>query len=185
MERHGWDEVTAQSNADDAAKARRRSPHRLATEWYRGAGPIWCLTLCARHHCRPFEKQGLADGVVNALRFYRDRGKCKVYTYSLMPDHLHVILALTADVKGDHAHEEPGLRELIAAFKSYTTTQIAWKHGLRGRLWQRDFYDHLARNPTDFEEQCWYVLNNPVRQRLVEDWQDYPWSGIMDEWRDL
>lgn len=185
MKGRDWDEVTAHLNARDATRTRHRRPHRLAAEWYRTVGTTWCLTLCARHHGRPFERQGLAAGVVNALRFYRDQGKCRIYAYSLMPDHLHAILGLHGGNEDDRTDEGAGLRELIAALKSYTTSQIAWKQDLAGKLWQRDFYDHVALNPTDFEEQCWYVLNNPVRQRLVEEWQNYPWSGIMDEWRDV
>ena len=42
--------------------------------------------------------------------------------------------------------------------------------------------DALRRGEEDFEAQCLYTLNNPVRRGLVECWQDYPWGGVMDEW---
>jgi REP element-mobilizing transposase RayT len=105
-----------------------------------------------------------------------------------MPDHLHLILTLPGVQTSSHSSETNAdppvdLIRLIADFKRYTTTQIAWRLGILGNLWQRDFYDHLSRNPTNFEEQCRYTLNNPVRAGLVADWNEYPWCGIMDEWR--
>ena len=41
------------------------------------------------------------------------------------------------------------LVNLVGRFKRYTTTQLAWKRGITGALWQRDFYDHAIRNRED------------------------------------
>ena len=72
------------------------------------------------------------------------------------------------------------LPTFLARFKRFTTTQIAWKEGLHGRLWQRDYYDHIARDPADVQAQCRYVLNNPVRKGLVDEWTDYPWARMLE-----
>ncbi len=185
-----FDEVTDFLNARDLRRSRRRKNHHLDAPAYRQVEPCYCLTLCARSHGKPFLLNSVAAEVVQAIRHPRDRGQCAVYAYCLMPDHLHIILRLvpagaTSAGEFDSVEDEPaqGLKAIVANFKRYTTTQVAWRHGLTGRLWQRDFYDHVGRKSDDIEAQCRYVLNNPVRAGLTEDWQDYPWCGILDEWR--
>jgi REP element-mobilizing transposase RayT len=187
-DRGNWSDVERLLNARDAERTRRRRPHQLPAEWYRCEGQAYCLTLCARHHGKPFTDPSLASAIVEALRFRHESGQCAIFAYCLMPDHLHVILALpvnehSASKTTPCIESPPDLMKLIADFKRYTATQIGWCHGLTGNLWQRDFYDHLSRNPTDFEEQCRYTLNNPVRAGLVADWSEYPSCGIMEEWR--
>ena len=49
--------------------------------------------------------------------------------------------------------------------------------GVRGRVWQRRFYDHVVRDETDVRTKLVYLHNNPVRAGLVEDPVEYPWSS--------
>jgi REP-associated tyrosine transposase len=189
--RSDWTEVEALLNAEAERKSRRRKPHHLPDECYSTLEAIYGVTLCARHHGAPFAYSGVARDVVAALRYYHERRLWTVYAYCLMPDHLHVVLRLLEAELGDVARGGSpaiapfrGLKELVSRFKRYTTTQIAWKHGLHGKLWQRDFYDHIARDGEDAERQCRYVLDNPVRKGLVEVWSDYPWSGSMETWKE-
>jgi REP element-mobilizing transposase RayT len=181
-------EIQALLSAWDAERGRRRQAHHLPAEYYANLGPVVCVTLCARQHGVPFEDRALAAPTVSALRHYRDRGFWMVYAYCLMPDHLHAVVRLRIPGRGRtplwEAEGAPPreLVRLVGQFKSYTTTQVAWKHGLPGSLWQRDFYDRIPRGEEEFRAQCRYVLENPVRRGLVAEWREYPWAGIMDAW---
>jgi REP element-mobilizing transposase RayT len=168
----GYAEVEAFLNEQGASRPVRRE-HHLGPEVYAGTGAQFFLTLCARHHQEPFRNPDLADAVLQALRHRRDRGVCRVYAYCLMPDHLHAVLELSLG--------NEGLLHFLDRYKSWTT-QASWKYGLHGKLWQHDQYDRLLRDAEEFETRCRYVLNNPVRKGWVEDWSDWPHSGIMDEW---
>jgi putative transposase len=181
--------VEAFLNGEEQRRARRRRPHHLPAEFYVNRSAVYCVTLCARHHGQPFLDARLAAAVTAAVRFYRERGLWMVYTFCLMPDHLHAVVRLgepvgPEELRWDEDPDAPprGLKRRVGNFKRYTTTQIAWRHGLRGRLWQRDFYDHIARGEAEFEAQCRYVLENPVRKELVTRWEDYPWAGVLDPW---
>jgi len=44
------------------------------------------------------------------------------------------------------------------------------------RLWQRGFYDHALRKEEDVQKVAEYIVNNPVRMGLVEDWRNYRFS---------
>ncbi|MDP2662928.1 MAG: transposase [Dehalococcoidia bacterium] len=113
----------------------------------------------------------LAGAVTEAIGHRTDHGEWRVYAYCLMPDHLHLALS-PAPGKG-------GLQHLLQGFKSYTT-RLAWKQGLQGVLWQRSYYDHVARREEDAAAICRYILQNPARKGLVADAAAWPFSGTPD-----
>jgi putative transposase len=46
-----------------------------------------------------------------------------------------------------------------------------------GQLWQRSFHDRLLRESDNELERVRYTVANPVRSGLVDEWQEYPFSG--------
>lgn len=86
-----------------------------------------------------------------------------------MPDHIHLLLQ--PEIESD-------LVKFIQHYKSWTTRQ-AWKHGIQGKLWQRSFYDHILRNGDDLERHLRYIIENPVRAGIVDDWREFPYSGSL------
>jgi len=92
-----------------------------------------------------------------------------VYAYCLMPDHAHLLLS---------ASERMDVVRFVGMWKG-KTTRIGWKHGLTGGWWQARFYDHVLRREEDLREVCRYILLNPVRADLADDWHDYPFAGSL------
>jgi len=82
----------------------------------------------------------------------------------LMPDHLHFAAELKID----------GLAKLMHSLKSYTAKQINAVLKRQGSLWQDQYYEHAIRKDEDLNEVALYMLNNPVRTGLVDDFHDYP-----------
>lgn len=87
-----------------------------------------------------------------------------------MPDHVHLLLKLK---------EEYGksLHNWVATFKRYTARAIGEKFDVRP-LWQKNFYEHIVRKYESLEKIAEYIVDNPVRKGLVDDWQKYPYSKI-------
>ena len=89
--------------------------------------------------------------------------------YAVMPDHLHVILALTG------AHTGAPLPEMIKWYKTQTTNAYIRlvKQGqappFQKYVWQRGYYDHVIRNDTDLAETRQYIANNPLNWTLNKD----------------
>ena len=59
------------------------------------------------------------------------------------------------------------MRREITDFKKYTARKL-------GIGWQRDFFDHRLRREEAEREKADYILRNPERAGLVEDWQQWP-----------
>ena len=91
----------------------------------------------------------------------------EVLAWCLMPNHVHLVL---------RPKETQGLvRALASAHQHYSWT-VNQRRGWRGYLWQGRFYSF----PMD-EAHCGaavrYVELNPVRARLVETAETWPWSS--------
>jgi REP element-mobilizing transposase RayT len=87
-----------------------------------------------------------------------------------MPDHVHVIVL-------NRRHPLPSVVRLIKR----KTTQAVSRLSVPRPLWQRGYYDHTIRRREGLFKTIRYVLMNPVRAGLAEDWREYPWSGSF-EW---
>jgi REP element-mobilizing transposase RayT len=169
------------------AESRRRKNHRLTMECYAASDCEFFFTLCARHQGKPFANAELATAVVESLIWRKQQHGWLLFCYCLMPDHLHFILKLRPhEIKyfqaGGRGLVPEGVLDQVGNFKKYTTTQIWWKQNGAGLLWQRSSYDRVIRYNQSVQEAASYVLDNPVRKGLVQQWQEYPYSRVVDPW---
>ena len=64
---------------------------------------------------------------------------------------------------------EKGLGEIIGAFKSITTNEYIkgvksnnWQR-FNGKLWQRNYWEHIIRNEKSYQNISEYIVNNPLK----------------------
>lgn len=144
---------------------------RLDPEQYTVAGRVYFMTLRAYQHHSPFAHSELAQLIIDVLHDEQDRQHCLVFTYCLMPDHLHFLLG--------PRREDISVLDFVNEFKGKTTNR-SWKMGWAGKLWQPRFFDHIVRDEEDLLAISKYIVNNPVRKGLVQRPEDWPWSGHMN-----
>ena len=73
-------------------------------------------------------------------------------------------------------------REDAADTASASSGQAAATTGIQPfdvsrNLWQPGFFDHLLRHDESYSEKWLYVRENPIRNGLVEKWEDWPYRG--------
>ena len=64
------------------------------------------------------------------------------------------------------------LPDVVHRFKSFTTAQ--YRHGVNddgwalfpGRLWQRNYYEHVIRNDEELRRIRRYIVENPAKWAL-------------------
>lgn len=144
---------------------------RLASFDYRSRDHTFFVTLCTHERKPVFRNAEIAQMVVDALLWKRNQGQILLHAYCLMPDHLHALLQVNG--------ERLSLGVVMGGIKSFTT-RSAWNAGHSGTLWQARFYDHVVRDDEDAQRIADYILNNPVRTGLVEQPQEYSYSGMPD-----
>lgn len=96
-----------------------------------------------------------------------DRAQVEVWSYCLMPNHVHII-ATPAD--------PDGLARTFRRLHREYTGFINARMRVTGHLWQGR-YGSVAMDEAHFVSALRYVALNPVRARLVDRAQDWEWSS--------
>jgi len=78
------------------------------------------------------------------------------------------------------------LPDVVHRFKSLTTAR--YRHGVKdegwppfpGRVWQRNYWEHVIRDEEALRQIREYIVNNPARwaeDRMHPDAPTNPWAG--------
>ena len=147
-------------------KERKNAP-RLSCFDY--AGSYAYSITCATYKKRPyFSDKAVVDTILPVLSRCGTRNGFGIYTYCFMPNHLHMLLV---------GEEKSSLHRFMKVFKQESS--FAFKRGYKNSLWQRSYYDRVLRTEETLEEVAWYIINNPVREGLVDDYSSYGFSGSL------
>ena len=134
----------------------------------------------------------------------------EVSCFVVMPNHVHGIIALHEPVGASLVGAQceaignnrattrvaPTLRGVVGAFKSLTTVEYVrgvrargWTP-FRGRLWQRNLYEHIVRDDKSLGRIEQYILDNPVNWSLDPENPLYvpeditePWDRPIEVWK--
>jgi len=114
-----------------------------------------------------FEEDADFRRYLSWLRECSDRYSIEIWAYCLMPNHVHFVCIPKTD--GALAHAFNTLHMKYAQY-------FHGKKGVTGHLWRGRFLSCMLDDQSVFEEVR-FIENNPVRARLVERAEDYPWSS--------
>ncbi len=99
-----------------------------------------------------------------------------------MPDHIHGIIRISENITSalaPHSHKWPhgtatgSIGRVVQAFKSCTIHMYIQRVGQQGwqlfpgKLWQRNYYEHIIRNEQDLHRIREYILCNPSRWKQI------------------
>jgi REP element-mobilizing transposase RayT len=103
----------------------------------------------------------------NLLLDQAERSDWCVLGYVLMTTHYHLILQL----------RELSLSSGFQRMNSIYARSYNRRHGRRGALWQRRFYDSIVETDGHLYETIRYVALNPTRANMCRFPEDWPWSN--------
>lgn len=132
---------------------------------------VYFITIRSYMRTVPFVRDDLNQRIIELLTEEQRRLNCDVFTFCLMPDHLHFLASPRQD----------GYSVLTFAdqYKGKTTNH-SWKLGWKGKLWQPRYFDHIVRSEESLSAISEYILDNPVRKGLVATREDWRWSGLLN-----
>ena len=134
-----------------------RKPIRLEDFDYAASNAVFFLTLCSHERQPVFTDTAFNIAIIDCIKEEKERVEHAIYTYCLMPDHLHLL----------SSPRESGISvtQFMGGLSS-KVTRLSWGYGFSGKLFQRSFYDHIVRKEEDLKEIAKYILNNPVRKNM-------------------
>jgi len=94
----------------------------------------------------------------------------KTDQFIVMPNHIHgIIIIVGAAPRGRPDSRRLSLPDIVQRFKTMTTKryidgvkQNGWRT-FPGKLWQRNYWEHIVRNETDLAQTREYIRNNPAQ----------------------
>ena len=109
-----------------------------------------------------------AEILIESLFHYRDRKDYALDEFVVMPDHLHVLLTPSTTTSVEKA---------IQLIKGGSSHRIHKVRNQRMEIWQVGFYDWTIRDHNDWQVKVEYIHDNPVRAKLVQKPEDWPYSS--------
>lgn len=79
-----------------------------------------------------------------------------LHSYAIMPNHLHIIVVISADEYG-RPQVAPTVERMVKQFKGAATKKIGTS------IWQKSYIEHVIRNKKDYETRSNYIFENPLR----------------------
>jgi len=144
----------------------RRCP-RLRGYDYSAPG-IYFITFCTAHRTHRLSRVVAGatalthDGRCAATAWrtlLRSLPEARVLAGVMMPDHVHILLHLRADISPRRA-----VSEIVGAMKACAAVAINRARGTPGcPIWQRSFYDKAVRTRSELEGIRRYIAENPRR----------------------
>ena len=173
------DECHRLKEKPDLAQHTRREFHR---RWFgqfermlhEDKGPLW------------LKDPSIARIVADSLH-HLDGKSFDLHAYCVMANHVHTLftpflnersLTEVRDPILRFESDHPTLSAIMQSLKGYTAREANKVLGRRGQFWDPESYDHEVRNGGEFRRIREYILNNPVKAGLVQDWRDWRWSWV-------
>ncbi len=172
-----------------------RKSIRLKGYDYSQAG-LYFITICTQNRECLFGNIINGEMILNAAGkmvnhwYYELQNKfndIKCHAMVVMPNHFHCIVENVGadlrvcpnnadDILGEHIGSP--LRDVIRWFKTMTTNN--YMRGVKqqdwipfdGKLWQRNYWEHIIRNPNEYQRIAQYIINNP--QQWENDRLNHP-----------
>lgn len=151
---------------------------RLKGYDYSKAG-LYFITVCVQDRACLLGKIGNGQMILNdAGRMVESQwlalpqrfANVRMHEFAVMPNHFHGILEIvgeTTDTAGDSKNKNVG--NMMDAFKSISTVEYirgVQHHGwqrFNGKLWQRNYYEHIIRDDQSYQRISEYIHNNPAQ----------------------
>lgn len=98
--------------------------------------------------------------------------------YSIMSNHVHILIDTSIQIKEDQYFDEitdkfTTLDQIMKRVKAPIARFANTILNTSGQFWERESYDIYIRNEIMKSNVISYILENPVKAKLVENWEDY------------
>jgi len=130
---------------------------------------IFFVTTVAAQRRPIFRRETTANLMIETLAHYRDERKFLLHEFVIMPDHIHALLTPAPEISLERAMQ-------------FIKGGFSFRLKSHPPVWQASFTNHRVRDFEDYEQHRQYIRMNPVRARLAERPEQYPYSsaaGVM------
>ena len=112
-----------------------------------------------------------------------DKIRYELIAYTIMSNHVHILFnttgfnASTSAKKSGKTKNYP-VADTMRLLKGSTSRLCNKVLNRSGKFWHHESYDHYVRDEDELNRIIKYIVNNPVKAGLVEDWKDWEFTYL-------
>jgi len=126
------------------------------------------VTSATESYRAVLQSERIATLLLNCLFENRQEERFLLHEFVIMPDHFHALITPAAQVPLEKA------MQFIKGGFSYRARK---ELNVNFAIWQVGFTDHRIRDLQDYEQHRSYIHQNPVKARLVDAPELFPYSS--------
>jgi putative transposase len=111
----------------------------------------------------------MADLFIDVLRSLMRAGTFNVHEFTVMPNHVHILLAAPPALTVERA------MQLVKGGFSFRARKDL---GFSGEIWQRGFSEVRVDDDQCFKNHQEYIAQNPVKAGLADSPEEYPFGSV-------
>jgi putative transposase len=117
---------------------------------------------------RLFQTERSAELLLRILQDNRQKGRFKLHSYVIMPDHIHLLLTPAENVSLEKA-----MQFIKGRFSFHLKSAFD--------VWERSFKEHRIKDDLDYTHHLHYIEQNPVRANLSPTAEQFPYSSASSQ----
>jgi REP element-mobilizing transposase RayT len=155
----------------------KSSEHYKIQKKYFGKFDKWLDSCKHRHTWLKNEK--LAEIVASKIHSFENE-RYELVAFCIMLNHVHLLIRSLIEKSISHQGKTANypLADTLKLIKGSTARECNLILGRTGSFWHHESYDHYVRDEEEFERIIKYILNNPVKARLVKEWNQWKFTYI-------
>jgi putative transposase len=115
-----------------------------------------------------------------------DKKYYSLLAYCIMSNHVHLLVDTAIQLEGITEDEINDayiqLYDVLKLIKGATACEANKVLRRKGSFWQKESYDHIVSDDQELKNSIDYILQNPVKAVLVDDWQKWPHSYVNEKY---
>ena len=115
-----------------------------------------------------FQSERMGNLLLDVLFDNRHKQRLLLHEFVIMPNHLHLLLTPAVELTLEKA-----MQFIKGGFSYRAGKELQFKL----EIWQAGFTNHRIHDVEDYERHRGYIRENPVKARLVERAELYPYSS--------
>ncbi|MFA6216171.1 MAG: transposase [Candidatus Omnitrophota bacterium] len=142
-------------------------------------GALYYITCRAESNQNIFQDEGDYAMFLDLLKKYKDQYNIKIFAYSLMPNHLHLLIEMLQqqDAQENDPTNTPQISEFMHNVNNSYTKYFNGRYDRKGHLFRERFKAAIVEKENNLSRMTAYVHLNPKKLNLVVELQDYAHSS--------
>ena len=114
------------------------------------------------------QSERMAKLLIDVFNENRHKGRFLLHEFVIMPNHFHLLITPSEDVS---------LEKAIQFIKGGFSYRVKKELDLNFAIWEKSFTNHRIQDAEDYAHHRRYIHQNPVKTRLVEKAELFPYSS--------